>query len=41
MHYSILYKSEIKITFMTTFRETQIVGVLAAITVRVLFLPGP
>jgi len=40
MHYSIRYKSEIKITFMTTFRETLIVGVLAAITVRVLCLPG-
>jgi hypothetical protein len=41
MHYSLMYKSEIKITFMTSFRETLIVGVLAAITVRVLCLPGP
>jgi len=41
MHYSIMYKGEIKITYMTTFRETLIVGVLATITVRVLCLPGP
>jgi hypothetical protein len=41
MHYSVMYKNEIKITFMTTFRETLIVGVLTAITVRVLCLPGP
>jgi len=36
-----MYKGEIKITYMTTFRETLIVGVLATITVRVLCLPGP
>lgn len=36
-----MYESEIKIAFMTTFGETRIVGVLAAIQVKILCLPGP